>query len=329
MQAVKWMLGIGGAAATGSVGASAYLFKKTMLRGEPIAVSKEPGLKETKWEQYIPVIKENRTWLKKQNIERVTIDTFDKLRLTGIWLPSSEPSNKLVIGLHGYRSRGENDFAALSHFYHNAGFNVLIVDHRAHGRSEGKYIGFGILDRRDCRQWMKLGIEKLGEDCQIYLHGISMGAATALMTAGAVLEGEELPRQVKGVIADCAFTSAWDVFSHVLKKTYHQPPFPILYLASSYCKQLAGYRFDEVNNLEEVKKIKVPVLFIHGAEDDFVPTRMSRRMYAERQGEKEILIIPKAGHGESYYAATETYEKAVEDFIKRCEAFKIQESIDI
>lgn len=322
MQAVNLMLGIGGVTVAGSVGASSYLFKKTILRGKPIVVSKEPGLRESRWEQYFPVIKENKAWLKAQRTEQVAIDSFDGLRLRGIWLPAGRPSNKLVIGLHGYRSRGENDCAALARFYHKEGFNVLIVDHRAHGRSEGKYIGFGVLDRIDCRKWIKFGIQKLGKNSEIYLHGISMGAATALMTAEGVINGEELPSQVKGIIADCAFTSAWDVFSHILKKHYHQPPFPILYLANSYCSQLAGYSFDKVSNLQNINKIKVPVLFIHGAEDDFVPTQMSCKMYDARQGEKELLIVPGAGHGESYYAATESYEKAVRDFLQKCEGLE-------
>lgn len=320
MQAVGLMLGIGGITVAGSVGASSYLFKKTIVRGKTIEVSKEPGLRENKWQQHIPVIKRNKVWLKEQNTELLTIDSFDGLRLRGIWLPADRPSNKLVIGLHGYKSRGENDCAALAHFYHNEGFNVLIMDHRAHGKSEGKYIGFGVLDRIDCRKWIELSIQKLGEDSEIYLHGISMGAATALMTAEGVINHQELPSQVKGIIADCAFTSAWDVFSHILKKNYHQPPFPILYLANSYCSQLAGYSFDKVNNLQDINKIKVPVLFIHGAEDDFVPTQMSQKMYAARQGEKDLLIIPGAGHGESYYTATELYQKTVRDFLKKCEA---------
>ena len=127
---------------------------------------------------------------------------------------------------HGYTSEGLNDYTSIAKFYLNQGFSLMVVDERAHGKSEGTYIGFGCLDRYDALQWMEYVVERLGEDCELMLHGISMGAATVLMSTGL-----ELPEQVKAAVSDCAFTSAWEVFSHVLRSMYHMPAFPVMQIA--------------------------------------------------------------------------------------------------
>ena len=172
---------------------------------------------ETEWDVYIPRIRESREALTKLLHQDMYIQSRDGLKLHAIFFPC-ENSKKVVICVHGYTSDGLNDYTTLAMFYANNGYNLLIVDDRAHGQSEGKYIGFGCLDRYDVKAWIYTMIEKMGEDCKILLHGDSMGGATVLMTTGF-----ELPPQVKAVVSDCAFTSAWEVFSHVLKKQYHLP----------------------------------------------------------------------------------------------------------
>lgn len=216
----------------------------------------------------------------------------------------------MVICFHGYTSEGLNDYSTLAIFYLNKGYNLLIVDERAHGQSEGKYIGFGCLDRYDAKLWINEMVDKLGEDCKILLHGDSMGGATVLMTTGL-----ELPPQVKAAVSDCAFTSAWEVFSFVLKSMYHLPPFPIMQIANQMVKKKAGYELDECNAKNEVAKAKIPILFMHGDADSFVPCSMVHELYDACKTEKKLVIIEGAGHVESCYRDAELYEGAIESFI--------------
>ena len=188
---------------------------------------------------------------------------------------------------------------------------MLQPDARAHGESEGKYIGFGCLDRKDALGWINWAIEKYGGDVEIILHGISMGASTALMASGL-----DLPAQIKGIVSDCGFTSPKEVFTHVLKTMYHLPTFPIMQGAEIVNKKLAGYGMDECNAKREVAKSKVPVLFIHGSKDTFVPARMCQEIYDCCSSPKKMLIVEDAAHGESYFKDMNAYEAALDDFIR-------------
>ena len=190
------------------------------------------------------------------------------------------------------------------------GYNVLLVDQRSHGQSEGKYIGFGCKDRYDAYRWIEWVIGQEGENVQILLHGNSMGGATVLMASGL-----DLPQQVKGIIADCPFTSPKAVFTHVLHSMYHLPAFPIIQIADAVNKRQAGYGLDECNSAREVRKAKVPVLLIHGDADTFVPCSMSEEIYKNCKSPKQKLIIHGAGHCESYYKDRDAYEGAMDSFI--------------
>lgn len=145
---------------------------------------------------------------------------------------------------------------------------------------------------------------------QILLHGTSMGGATVLMTSGL-----KLPAQVKGIISDCAFTSPKYVFTHVLHSMYHLPAFPMIPIADYVNRKKAGYGLDECNAAREVKKATVPILMIHGDHDTFVPCQMCDEIYENCASPKTKLIVPGAGHAESYYKDMETYEQALDDFI--------------
>lgn len=304
---------VGGAvcfAATEAVIAS-YLLKRTLVRGRA-DVERTKKMSGTNWVKYIPEIKKKRDWLVKEEHEDVYIKSNDNLKLHGTLFPRKK-SKKIVICLHGYSSNGGiSDYTAISKFYLNKNFNMLMIDARAHGGSEGKYIGFGCLDRYDLLNWINHSIKLLGNDCEILLHGTSMGGATVLMASGL-----NLPSNVKGIISDCAFTSAWEVFSDVLKNMYHVPPYPIINIASRMSKRIAGYSLNECNAAEEVKKAKIPILFVHGDNDTFVPCRMSEEIYKNCISPKSIFIVKDAGHAESYYKDTETYERKVQEFIEK------------
>ena len=186
---------------------------------------------------------------------------------------------------------------------------MLLVDERAHGQSEGEYIGFGCLDRKDALGWIGWVLKECGESVQILLHGTSMGGSTVLMASGL-----ELPTQVKGIVSDCAFTSPKYVFTHVLHTMYHLPAFPMIQIADRVNKEKAGYGLDECNAAREVQKATVPILFIHGEADTFVPTRMCKEMYDNCASPKQILTVPGAAHAESYYKDTAAYEQALDSF---------------
>lgn len=308
MKGLKTLLGIGTAAAFAEYGIAAYFFRRTMLT-QNAKTERTIDMAGTNWDQYMPRMKEWKSWMLSQPHEDVWIHSADGLKLHGTYFPG-EGGNKIILGFHGYTSKGMSDYIGLSNYYLKKGYQMLLIDERAHGESEGTYIGFGCLDRKDAVEWIKYTQGRLGRDCRIWLHGMSMGGAAVLMASGL-----KLPDAVKGIISDCAFTNAWEVFSHVLKTQYHLPAFPILDISDRMAVSRAGYSLRECSAKEEVKKARVPILFIHGDADTFVPCRMCRDMYEACASEKEILIIKGAGHCESFYKDQEKYEETLTAFL--------------
>ncbi len=287
----------------------AYFYRRTMKRNKA-KTERTIKMSGTDWEQYFPFIDERKKYMLAQPHEDVQIRSEDGLRLHGVYFPVGD-EKKVVICFHGYTSSCMSDYIALSGYYLKKGFSMLLVDERAHGESEGEYIGFGCLDRIDGLGWLKYIINRCGEDVDILLHGTSMGGATVLM-----MSGLELPKQVKGIISDCGFTSPKYVFTHVLHTMYHMPAFPIIPVADYVNKKKAGYGMDECNAAREVKKAKVPILFIHGDADFFVPCYMCNEIYENCASPKDKLIVKGASHAESYYKDPDTYEKYLDKFIK-------------
>lgn len=254
-----------------------------------------------------------KAWFEEQEKERITMTSHDGLKLVAYFLPAKEESNKILILMHGYRNKGMvGDFANLVKFYHEMGYHLLVPYQRAHGESEGKYICFGVKERYDLVQWTEYMAGRFGEKCNIFLSGISMGCTTVLMAAGL-----KLPEQVKGLIADCGFTSPWDILAHVLKKDCHLPKFPFLYVADYICRAKAGFHFQECSVAESMKWNRIPVLFIHGEKDDFVPAGMSRINYDACVAEKEIFTVERAAHGTCNLVEPEAYQRKVMEFMEK------------
>lgn len=308
MNLLKGAAAVAGVLAAATAGGSAYFYRRTMKRYNA-KTERTMKMSGVDWETYIPAMKERREWMMEQPHEDVWITSHDGLKLHGTYFKGEE-GNKAVICFHGYTSQGVNDYGSLSHYYLKHGFRMLLIDERTHGQSEGEYIGFGFMDRLDGKKWVEWMIETAGEDVQILLHGNSMGGATVCM-----MSGLDLPKQVKGIVSDCAFTSPKYVFTHVLHSMYHLPAFPMIQIADRVNKWKAGYGLDECNAAREVRKAKVPFLFIHGEKDVFVPCSMTEEIYANCASEKTKLIVKEAGHGESYYKDTEAYEGALDSFI--------------
>ena len=258
-----------------------------------------------------PEQSEDGLWLDSTGCETWEVTSEDGLRLKAHYVAAVPPSKKAAVLFHGYSSKGK-DMAGFARSLHSRGFSVLMPDARGHGESEGRYIGFGWHERRDCLLWIRRVTERLGEDAQILLMGISMGAATVMMASG-----ERLPPQVKAIIEDCGYTSVWAQLGWQLKRIYRLPRFPFLHATSLLTKLRAGYGFKEASALAQVKKCRTPMLFIHGEDDTFVPYYMARELYDACPAEKDIYTVPGAGHGMACAADIPAYESKVSSFIEK------------
>lgn len=248
-------------------------------------------------------------WLEeKSNYSGKYIESYDKLQLHSYVV--TQNSNKWAIVVHGYGGSGKL-MSDKSKYFYDMGYNVLIPDLRGHGKSEGDYIGMGWKDRLDIISWINF-IIKENPNAEIVLHGTSMGAATVLMTSG-----ENLPSNVKAIVADCAYTSAWDEFSYQLETYLKVPSSYILNVTNMVTKLKAGYSLKEASALECVKKATVPILYIHGDKDKFVPYSMMDKLYDATNSPKEKLTIEGGEHANSDLVSPFLYWLTVEDFLNQ------------
>lgn len=251
-----------------------------------------------------------RSWVDEQDFEQWELTSYDDLKLQGYYLPAKEPTNKTVVFAHGYLGRARDMGLFGEYYYEELGYNIFTADARGHGASEGDYIGFGWHDRLDYVDWIQMIIDTLGPETEIVLHGLSMGGSTVLMTGG-----EELPFNVKAIIADSPYASVYDIFSYQMKRMFHLPSFPILNTTSLVTKIKAGYSLKEASAIDQVEKAKVPILYIHGEEDTFVPTEFTYGLYKETNSPAEMMTVEGAGHGEAIVLARDEYIEKMSNFL--------------
>ena len=250
--------------------------------------------------------------LKKIPYEPVSLISMDGKKLKGRFYPGQEGVQDVFLAVHGCRNHGTREYSFLSSYYRKAGVPFLLIDLKACGDSEGDYMTYGWKESEDLLLWISWLIGKCGESCRIFLHGISMGAGTVLMTGD-----KELPEQVAGVVADCGYTSACDEFAYQIKKCFHMPmAAPILFLTNLISKKKAGFDIRKAAPIEAVKTCKVPHLFIHGDKDDYVPYYMMDELYEACNARKWKVTVPGAVHARSYYVNPELYEESLEKFRK-------------
>lgn len=243
--------------------------------------------------------------------EDVFITSFDGLRLHAKFYAASERKAPVQIMFHGYKSSAERDFCGGLREGIDGGFNVLLVDQRAHGESEGKYLTFGVNERFDCLSWASYAAERFGNDVKIYLYGISMGAATVLMASAL-----PLPKSVSGIVADCGYTSPKDIIFSVLRD-HHVPAAPVYAVAHLGARLFCGFDLDSASAPDALRRSHIPVLFIHGDDDRFVPCRMSRENFEASAAEhKKLLIVHNAGHGLSYMLDRPAYLSSLHSFLE-------------
>ena len=264
-------------------------------------------------EQYAPYSAEARQMISDAleiPYKEAVVTSYDGLRLFGKCYIASADAPWLIM-LHGYRSGAERDFCGGLKFGIDSGFNVLLVDQRAHGKSEGKCLTFGIKERYDCLTWINYVISQAGGSCKIALYGMSMGAATVLMAAGS-----GLPKNVACIVADCGYTSPKAIIKKVIREM-HYPVFPTYALVRLGGMLFGGFDIEEYSAVQAMEKCDIPVLFIHGDDDRFVPCDMSRENHRHCGAEgKKLLIIPNAGHGMSYMSDKRAYLGTVSEFLK-------------
>ena len=246
--------------------------------------------------------------LLEKDIEEVEITSRDGLRLVGHWYPC-ENAKRVIVAMHGWRSAWYLDFGMIADFWHNEGCSILFAEQRAQNNSDGEYITFGYMERYDCLDWINWVNERTEQQHSIYLAGVSMGASTVLMTAGL-----DLPENVKGVIADCGYTSAYDIWRHVVKDNMKLSYGLRGLMIDRICQTKINTNSKEITTLTAMQKTQTPILFIHGTDDKFVPVRMTYENYKACNAPKELLIVPGAIHGQSYDVEQEKYEAATRAF---------------
>ena len=259
---------------------------------------------------YRPYRQEMENWVRRKRSlpqEEFSITSFDGLTLRGRYYEYA-PGAPVELLVHGYRGNAERDMSAGIFRSFSVGHSAFLVDQRSSGSSDGHVISFGINESRDCLQWVDFLIGHFGPDVKIMLSGISMGAATVLMASG-----QPLPPNVVGVLADCGYTSARDIICHVMR-TIHLPPTVFYPLVKMGARLFGGFSLEAGSPIQAVSQCRVPVIFYHGEDDAFVPSRMSKENFAVCASKKKLVLIPGAGHGLCLVRDSETYLRELRNF---------------
>jgi len=250
-----------------------------------------------------------------------TLLTPDSVQLHAYYIPAPHPTANTAVVIHGHRGCAFHMLHIAYMYQHDLKFNVLLPELRTHGKSGGTHIQMGWNDRKDIQLWLTALCKGDGRKAspmeegmkggRIVVHGISMGAATTMMLAG-----DETPDEVKCFVEDCGYTSVWDEFAYVARHNYNMPAFPFMHIANQICRWQYGWDFREASSLEQLKNSIKPMLFIHGTEDHYVPTRMVHELYRTKPRNKAIWEAPGSRHAYSYHDHQKEYTHQVAAFVK-------------
>lgn len=253
------------------------------------------------------------TWLDSMQTANAFRDTFiinkQGEQLHGLYAAAPLPTGKTAVIVHGYTDNHVR-MLMIGYLYNkHLNYNILLPDLQNHGLSRGEAIQMGWKDRLDVMQWMDVASSVFGDSVQMVVHGISMGAATTMMVAG-----EETPGYVKCFVEDCGYTSVWDEFSHEIKNRFGLPAFPLMHTTNLLCNIRYGWSFKEASSIKQVEKCQLPMMFIHGDADTYVPTSMVFPLFEAKPEPKELWVVPNAAHAESYKDCPEEYTRRVKNF---------------
>lgn len=274
-------------------------------------------------EPYRQILALNAEWWQGAAPVRMEAVSDDGLTLVADFIPAREKNRPVVLLLHGH-SGGKESMASYGRLFLRLGdFNLLAPDLRAHGQSQGSYVSYGLRERLDVEAWLGRIAQSLGPETKVILMGVSMGAATALMSAAGLsrpepkgLAGGLQANALRFVVADCPYSDAWSIFSHKLRQLSSLPAAVFLAGIWFFCKVFAGFSLFEASPQRSVGNIAVPVLFIHGECDDFVPISMGRALYQAVHTPKGFLAVEGARHTESHLLTPEAYVQALDGFVK-------------
>lgn len=280
-------------------------FKIAFIREKNVDyMQKEPT--DPRKKLYYGEMKKGVEWYYNQEKEDIYIKSHDGLNLHGQLIRANQDTNKIIILFHGYRSFARSDFSCAMPYYNSLGIDVLLVDQRSHGDSEGKIIGFGVKERFDVCSWVDYVKNRFDSTRKIYLGGMSMGASTVMMASN-IVEG------VSGIIADCGFTSPKEIIQIIAKKRFKLPKWCVS-CVGVFTRVFAGFDYS-YSAKEALSKSKIPVLFIHGDEDDFVPCYMTDENFDACSSPKCKIITKGAPHCYSILYEPERVKGAIEKFI--------------
>lgn len=254
---------------------------------------------------------EGKAWCLAQPMQECRIKSMDGLWLHARYLPA-ENARRFVLLSHGYKGSSFGDFAYTARFLHEHGCNLLFIDQRCCGQSEGEYITFGAKEQYDVRRWAYFIARRNRNRLPIYLYGESMGAAAVLMASG-----HKLPREVRGLIADCGFCSMKGQLQDIAANWFHLHWVGLLlFRVDLFCRHLAGFCMGDADTARAMQKNRRPVLFFHGEKDTYVQPQNSRRNYELCRAKKELVIVPEARHLCSAYEQPKLYQKKLLSFFE-------------
>lgn len=259
---------------------------------------------------YFKIIRDSLLWFPSQPAKDVYTESYDGLKLHAKYLAQPDSRGTMLL-IHGFHGSGNTDFGCVLQFYHDLKMDLLVIDQRSHLGSEGDYLTMGVRERYDVRSWALWLLEHKGENHPVVLDGVSMGGATVLMAAGL-----DLPKNVRGIIADCPFTSPREIFVSVMGKM--KLPTWLLWGANQYCRLFAGFSIDGASTVEALKTCTLPLLIAHGEDDDFVPCWMGVKSFeAAASPDKQLITVPGAGHGMSFLVDRERVYAALLKFLDK------------
>ena len=259
-------------------------------------------------------VRQGRLWVEAQPARELYMTNREGLRLHARYIScaayAARPTGRVLLMAHGYHSCAAFDFGCGCPFYLSLGYDLCLVDQRAHGQSQGQRVCFGVRESADMVDWCRFLLDQEPQR-PIVLAGISMGATSMLLAAGR----PDLPPGVLGVIADCGFTDCREQFRDVLAQM-HLPRFPLMNWAEFFCRRELGFGFSDHSTLDAVARMPIPVIFFHGLDDKFVPPRNSQQNYAACQApHKRLVLVPGAGHGQSFLADEPGCRAALTEFL--------------
>lgn len=273
----------------------------------------EVPVEEDSYGPYTERVLEGARWLDAQDMERLTLKSFDGLDLAGYFLPAEGERRGAMLLMHGYRSTFKVDFSCSAKFLHDLGYDLLMIKQRGCGESGGNDVCFGVKERFDCRDWARLLAAREPAGTPIFLYGLSLGCATVLMATGL-----DLPETVRGVVADCGYTSPHAEFVWLLKRGRVRFFWPFYLCFRFWTRLLAGWGAKECSALDAMAvNDRIPVIFFHGGADKLVLPRFSVENYLACRAEKELVIIEGARHGTSVLEGEERYKARLAAFLER------------